>query len=166
MPDNRCHYESPLGPMTMAGNDAGLTGLWFEQPGQSTGLSQFPPTAAVFDEARCWLDLYFSGRDPGFTPPLAPFGTAFQLAVWNRLLRIPFGKTRTYGQIADDLACDLARPHMSAQAVGGAVSRNPIILIIPCHRVIAAGGRLGGYAFGPTRKQWLLNHETSWQKPY
>jgi len=111
---------------------------------------------AIFDKTRRWLDLYFSGREPGFTPALNPVGTAFRRAVWEILLKIPYGKTTTYGQIAREIAAARGLAKMSAQAVGGAVGHNEISIIIPCHRVIGAHGNLTGYAGGIDRKIKLL----------
>ena len=103
---------------------------------------------AVFDQTRRWLDLYFSGREPSFTPALNPMGSAFRRAVWEILLKIPYGKTTTYGQIAREIAAARGLAKMSAQAVGGAVGHNEISIIIPCHRVIGTHGSLTGYAGG------------------
>mgnify|MGYP000926299127 FL=1 len=114
---------------------------------------------AVFDQTRRWLDLYFSGREPGFTPALNPLGSAFRRAVWEILLKIPYGKTTTYGQIAREIAAARGLAKMSAQAVGGAVGHNEISIIIPCHRVIGAHGNLTGYAGGIDRKIKLLQLE-------
>ena len=114
---------------------------------------------AVFDQTRRWLDLYFSGREPGFTPALNPAGSAFRRAVWEILLKIPYGKTTTYGQIARKIAAARGLAKMSAQAVGGAVGHNEISIIIPCHRVIGAHGSLTGYAGGIDRKIKLLQLE-------
>ena len=111
---------------------------------------------AVFDQTKRWLDLYFSGREPGFTPALNPLGSAFRRAVWEILLKIPYGKTTTYGQIAREIAAARGLAKMSAQAVGGAVGHNEISIIIPCHRVIGAHGSLTGYAGGIDRKIKLL----------
>lgn len=114
---------------------------------------------AVFDQTRRWLDLYFSGREPGFTPALNPMGSAFRRTVWEILLKIPYGKTTTYGQIAREIATARGLAKMSAQAVGGAVGHNEISIIIPCHRVIGAHGSLTGYAGGIDRKIKLLQLE-------
>ena len=114
---------------------------------------------AVFDQTKRWLDLYFSGREPGFTPALNPAGSAFRRAVWEILLKIPYGKTTTYGQIAREIAAARGLAKMSAQAVGGAVGHNEISIIIPCHRVIGAHGSLTGYAGGIDRKIKLLQLE-------
>ena len=111
---------------------------------------------AVFDQTRRWLDLYFSGREPGFTPALNPVGSAFRRAVWEILLKIPYGKTTTYGQIARKIAAARGLAKMSAQAVGGAVGHNEISIIIPCHRVVGTHGSLTGYAGGIDRKMKLL----------
>ena len=114
---------------------------------------------AVFDQTKRWLDLYFSGREPGFMPALNPAGSAFRRAVWEILLKIPYGKTTTYGQIAREIAAARGLAKMSAQAVGGAVGHNEISIIIPCHRVIGAHGNLTGYAGGIDRKIKLLKLE-------
>ena len=124
---------------------------------QSTCLKE--KNLAVFDQTRRWLDLYFSGREPGFTPALNPVGSAFRRAVWEILLKIPYGKTTTYGQIAREIAAARGLAKMSAQAVGGAVGHNEISIIIPCHRVIGAHGSLTGYAGGIDRKIKLLQLE-------
>ena len=115
----------------------------------------------VFDAAIRWLDLYFSGEKPDFTPALSPKGTVFQKTVWELLQTIPYGQTVTYGLLAEKVAEQRGLARMSAQAVGGAVSRNPISLIIPCHRVIAADGSPTGYAGGINKKLWLLQLEQS-----
>ena len=150
-----CHYDSPLGGITLAGSGDALTGLWFD------GQARFGSTLRgccdggwlpVFDEAVRWLDGYFSGNVLGFTPRLDLQGTPFQQAVWRALLEIPYGETVTYGALARRLGS-------SPRAVGGAVGRNPVSLVVPCHRVVAAGGRPGGYAAGPARKLRLLQLE-------
>lgn len=107
----------------------------------------------VFDEVRRWLDIYFSGREPDFMPPLLLRGTSFQQRVWEALLTIPYGQTVTYGELAHQLGC------RSAQAVGGAVGRNPISIIVPCHRIVGTNGSLTGYAGGLDRKRALLQLE-------
>ncbi len=156
------HYTSPLGGITIAADGAALTGLWFD--GQkyfgSTLSGQHEEKALpVFELADRWLDLYFSGREPGFTPPLGMRASAFRRAVWEILLTIPYGQTMTYGEISEKVAVRKGLARMSAQAVGGAVGRNPISLIIPCHRVIGADGSLTGYAGGIDRKAKLLKME-------
>ncbi len=143
-------YRSPLGDIVLASDGSALTGLRFAEATNGEPAQDIPPLA----DACRWLDLYFSGAKPDFTPRLAPQGTPFQQSVWGELLAIPYGHTVSYGYIAQRLRC------RSAQAVGGAVGRNPIALIIPCHRVIGSNGQLTGYAYGLDRKQWLLSHET------
>lgn len=153
------HFLSPLGGITLAGDGHALTGLWFD------GQAHFPAglyaqseekDLAVFAQARRWLERYFRGEIPEETPPLRPEGTVFQKEVWALLCTIPYGQTTTYGALARQLAQARGLSAMSAQAVGGAVGRNPISLIIPCHRVIGARGALTGYAGGIEKKQWLL----------
>ena len=141
-------YNSPLGPIVIESDGEALTGLRFgEEKTQAT--SSLP----IFDEAIQWLDDYFVGKRPCNVPRLNPQGTAFQKRVWTALLTIPYGKTVSYGEIARMVGCK------SAQAVGQAVGANPIALIIPCHRVIAAHGQLGGYEYGIEIKKQLLHIE-------
>ena len=154
-------YDSPLGPITLAGEDGALTGLWFDgQKYFGAGLPAGTPEGEppVFRQVRAWLDRYFRGEDPGPAPPLAPAGTAFQRAVWEVLREIPYGRTATYGQVAQAAGCGLGR-NTSPRAAGSAVGRNPISLLIPCHRVVGAGGSLTGYAGGLERKEALLKLE-------
>ena len=156
------HYESPLGGITMACEGDSLTGLWFDGQkyfGSTLGRNYEKKRTAVFDEACRWLDLYFQGKEPDFRPGLLFHGTPFQKTVWEILLTIPYGQTVTYGEIARKAARKLGLPSMSAQAAGGAVGRNPISLIVPCHRVIAKSGSLTGYAGGIEKKKWLLRLE-------
>lgn len=151
-------WPSPLGGLLLASDGEALTGLWFEgQKYFAATLSEVHEARLlpVFEQATHWLEAYFSGRDPGFTPLLAPTGTPFRKAVWDVLLTIPYGQTMTYGTIAAQLGLE----RMSAQAVGGAVGHNPISLIIPCHRVLGADGSLTGYAGGIEKKKWLLEME-------
>ena len=155
-------YDSPLGRITLAGDGSALTGLWFDgQKHRADTPEQIHEEAAlpVFEEARRWLDLYFSGRIPDFTPQLCLRGTAFRRTVWEILMTIPYGKTMTYGEVAERTAAAMHLPRMSARAVGGAAGSNPVSLIIPCHRVVGAGGRLTGYAGGIDRKARLLEME-------
>ena len=113
----------------------------------------------ILAEAKRWLDVYFSGRQPDFRPPLHPAGSAFRQAVWALLLQIPYGQTTTYGALARQLAQMQGIARMSAQAIGGAVGHNPISIIIPCHRVVGANGSLTGYAGGIEKKVQLLTLE-------
>ena len=110
-------------------------------------------------EAKRWLDIYFAGNEPDFTPPLHPIGSAFRQSVWEILRQIPYGKTTTYGEIARQLSEKMGLSRMSAQAVGGAVGHNKISIIIPCHRVVGANGSLTGYAGGIDKKGKLLELE-------
>ena len=116
-------------------------------------------------QTKRWLDLYFSGKEPDFCPPLDPDGTDFQKTVWSVLRTIPYGDTLTYGEVSKLVAAKLGRSFMSAQAVGGAVGRNPISIIVPCHRVIGADGSLTGYAGGLWRKEKLLRLERGEKEP-
>lgn len=181
-------YESPLGRMAMRCDGSALTGLWFEgqkhmpsevagylraqsekpaesQPGaaatsQPGAAAENLPAeaAAVFDAAARWLDMYFDGEEPDFVPPLRAEGTAFQKAVWDILMTIPYGKVWSYGQVARKFAEKMGR-RTSARAVGSAAALNPVLLIIPCHRVAGADGSLTGYAAGVDRKEKLLYFE-------
>lgn len=157
----RCAVPSPLGVLTLASDGEALTGLWL--PGQkyfAAGLApdaEEQPDLPVFRQAETWLSAYFAGQDLPPMPPLRPRGTAFRQAVWALLEDIPYGETVTYG----DLAARLRQKGLSgsARAVGGAVGHNPISILIPCHRVLGAGGRLTGYAGGLAAKEALLTLE-------
>ncbi len=116
-------------------------------------------TNAALRLASRWLDIYFSGRDPGFTPPLHLCGTPFRLVVWRLLLDIPYGETTTYGALAKTISARRGGAPMSAQAVGGAVGHNAVALIVPCHRVVGTDGSLTGYASGLDKKTKLLSLE-------
>lgn len=155
-------YKSPLGEILLAADEVGLTGLWFE--GQKHFANTLPneyisQETEILIEAKKWLDIYFSGKEPKFTPPLHPTGSEFRQAVWQILLQIPYGQTVTYGEIARKMAEVKNIAHMSAQAVGGAVGHNEISIIIPCHRVVGANGSLTGYAGGIDKKIALLELE-------
>ncbi len=148
---------SPLGTITLTATDHGLSGLYFE------GQKHWPADSATwqrddgprFDLARTWLSAYFSGKGRGVLPKLDLItGTEFQKKVWQALKEIPTGQTLTYGQIAEQIGAPNA-----VRAVGAAIGRNPISMIIPCHRVIGSTGLLTGYAGGVERKRWLLEHE-------
>lgn len=155
-------YTSPLGEMLIASDDIGITGVWFSGQkyyASNLGEPEEKETPAI-TQARKWLDIYFSGEEPPFSLPIHLIGTPFQKEVWQILCTIPYGKTVTYGEIAKTLATRQGKPHMSAQAVGGAVGRNPVSVIVPCHRVLGANGSLTGYAGGLDRKEALLKLET------
>ena len=156
------HYDSPLGGILLAADEIGLTGLWFD--GEKYFAVNLPDEhieqeTPILSEARCWLDIYFSGSEPDFIPPLHPVGSAFRQAVWEILLQIPYGQTTTYGKIAQQVAEKQGIARMSAQAVGGAVGHNEISIIIPCHRVVGTNGSLTGYAGGIHKKEKLLELE-------
>lgn len=148
-------YNSPLGLLALEADEIGLTGIYFN------GANYAPDDGEpeIFKTTKRWLDIYFSGANPDFTPPLHLVGTPFRLEVWKILRTIPYGQTTTYGAIAAELASKLNLAKMSAQAVGGAVGRNPISIIVPCHRVIGADGSLTGYAGGIDKKTALLECE-------
>ena len=156
------HHISPLGDILLASDGYALKGLWFD------GQKNFAETLncdhkesylPIFKECEYWLEIYFSGQRPEFTPRLALKSTEFREAVWRILLTIPFGQTMTYGQIATIMAQKRGQAKMSAQAVGNAVGHNPIALIIPCHRVVGVKGSLTGYAAGIDKKLALLKME-------
>lgn len=156
------HYMSPLGGITIASDGEALTGLWFDgQKYFEANLSEEyeEKRLEIFDITDKWLDIYFSGKEPDFTPPVSMKTTEFRKKVWKILLTIPYGKTMTYGEIAERIAKDNGRAKMSAQAVGGAVGHNSISLIIPCHRVVGTNGSLTGYAGGIEKKKKLLELE-------
>lgn len=155
-------YKSLIGDILLAADEIGLTGLWFE--GQKYFANTLPEDyvpqeTKILTEAKKWLDVYFSGEEPNFTPPLHPNDSIFRKAVWQILLEIPYGQTITYGEIARRMAEMKNTSHMSAQAVGGAVGHNEISIIIPCHRVVGTNGSLTGYAGGIDKKISLLKLE-------
>ena len=161
-------FSSPLGGITLASDGEALTGLWFDGQKYYTASLEKEheeKRLPVFDLADKWLDLYFSGSEPGFLPPLLMRATEFRKTVWEILLSIPYGKTMTYGEIADRIAAGRGLSRMSAQAVGGAVAHNAISLMIPCHRVVGTDGSLTGYAGGLEKKIWLLEMENTSKKP-
>ena len=157
-------HESPLGALTLAATEVGLCGLWL--PGQKyhgAGLlagAAEAPDLPIFTAAKQWLNRYFAGENPGLDGlSLGPIGSPFRQMVWARLLEIPYGETITYGQLGRQVAMQMGRATMSAQAIGGAVGHNPISIIIPCHRVVGAAGSLTGYAGGIAAKLHLLGLE-------
>ena len=196
--DHIWHYDSPLGGITLAGNGDALIGLWFDGQkhyGSTLGAQSEEKWLPVFGQALNWLDTYFGGKVPGFTPKLELRTTPFRREVYNILMTIPYSNTLSYRDIAQRIAINrssvgIAKQHscnskgalctrlelqprestqlpngsMSARAVGSAVGHNPISLIIPCHRVLAADGSLCGYAAGLERKQYLLTLEATRQR--
>lgn len=158
-----CTYASPLGSMLLAAEKEALTGLWL--PGQkyyAAGLTEDAaedPSHPILQTAAEWLDAYFAGEKPEVQAlKMAPRGSEFQRLVWELLRDIPYGETTTYGTLAAKAETRLGRK-TAARAVGAAVGRNPISIIIPCHRVLGADRSLTGYAGGLDKKEWLLRHE-------
>lgn len=156
------HCHSPLGEIILASDGDALTGLWFD------GQKHFPhkliaqsqvKVLPIFSQTCRWLNIYFSGKEPRFTPRLNMNASPFRKIVWEILLAVPYGKTITYGEITRLAAQKMGVKRMSAQAVGNAVGHNPISLIIPCHRVLGSNGNLTGYAGGLEKKQRLLEME-------
>ena len=156
-------YDSPLGELVMTSDGSALIGLGLaSQQAAGVAIAGSRPqekSLSIFQETGRWLDTYFRGCAPSFTPKLKLTGSDFQKRVCEIMLTIPFGETITYGEIAAQIARERGIPRMSAQAVGGAVGANPILLIVPCHRVIGAGGNLTGYGAGMERKIQLLTLE-------
>ena len=150
---------STLGEIILAAEGGALCGLWFvgqkyEGAGLTEGSAPGPVSAdPALEKAAEWLERYFAGENPEIDFPLAPRGTAFQRRVWEALTQIPYGGTSSYGALAEQLGC------RSARAVGAAVGRNPISVIIPYHRVLGSDGKLTGYAGGLERKRALLKLE-------
>ena len=160
--NNIFHYTSPIGGITLASDSEALTGLWFDgqkyyphELVEESSEAELP----IFTQTCKWLDIYFSGEEPDFTPPISLQTTLFRNAVYDILLTIPYGQTMTYGEIAHILAGQQGIESMSAQAVGSAVGHNPISIIVPCHRVVGADGSLTGYAGGLDKKTALLKLE-------
>lgn len=157
------HYDSPVGRILLAARDDCLAGVWIA--GQRHGLPAM--TESIFEErtsqltrAYAWLDCYFAGEKPTLDGlRLSPSGSPFRQTVWAILREIPYGCVTTYGEIAKEAARRLGKDKMSAQAVGNAVGHNPLSIIVPCHRVVGAGGNLTGYDGGIDKKVWLLTHE-------
>ena len=159
-------YVSPLGRLVLLSDHKALYGLWFEDhPGANNALGKFGQAndggedAPVLGAARHWLNEYFAGRQPRHLPPFRLEGTSFQKSVWQQLSLVPYGQTITYGELAARVAAMCGVPRFSAQAVGHALACNPLLLVLPCHRVVGAGGRLIGYAGGVERQRLLLQWE-------
>ena len=156
------YYQSPIGKIFLIAEDNFLIGLYFE------AQKYFPQeifdqiekkNLEIFDVTKKWLDIYFNGYEPDFLPPLKMIGTDFQIEVWKLLLKIPYGKITTYGELSKVIADQRNLQRFSAQAIGDAVGKNKISIIIPCHRVIGSDGSLTGYAGGIDKKSRLLNLE-------
>lgn len=156
------NYSSPVGDILLAADAEGLTGLWFV--GEKYFADHLDPEhtekeTPILLDTKKWLDIYFLGKKPDFTPKLHLIGTDFRRSVWELLLQIPYGETTTYGKIAETLAAKNGMEKMSARAVGGAVGHNEISIIVPCHRVIGSNGSLTGFAGGIDKKIKLLTLE-------
>ena len=162
-------YQSSVGEILLAADDIGLTGLWFEG-GKYYALSldkdHEEKEIPVFAEVKRWLDIYFTGKEPDFMPPVHRMGTPLQMEVWQLLRKIPYGTTTTYGELAKQIAKQRGLERMSAQAVGSAVGRNEISLIVPCHRVVGTNGSLTGYAGGIDKKMTFLKLEGAYKDDY
>ncbi|HET6438270.1 MAG TPA: methylated-DNA--[protein]-cysteine S-methyltransferase [Anaeromyxobacter sp.] len=148
----RLRYRSPIGPLTVEAGEEGVFGISFSAAGPVQG-GVSARARAHLEAAEEALTEYFAGRPPS-VPALYLRGTPFQQAVWKALLAIPFGEVRTYGEIARQIGS-------GARAVGGANHQNPVPILVPCHRVVAVNGGLGGYGGGTDRKRWLLAHEAA-----
>lgn len=149
--------SSPLGTLVLCSDGMHLTGVYFDRE-----VPREDPLP-LFDSVRQWLEDYFQGETPALDGiPLKAEGTEFQRLIWKLLLDIPYGQTRTYGELAAEAARLLGKDTMSAQAVGGAVGKNPVSILIPCHRCVGSGGKLTGYAWGLERKKWLLEMEAEY----
>ena len=160
------HYNSPLGKILLAADNVGLSGLWFENQkyyAMNLDKNHEEKDLPIFEITKKWLDIYFSGLEPTYMPELhlSLIGTDFQISVWRSLLQVPYGTTITYSEIAEKISNKTC-----ARAVGNAVSRNPISIIIPCHRVVSSNGKLTGYAGGIDKKLNLLELEKIDTKNY
>ncbi|MDR2065807.1 MAG: methylated-DNA--[protein]-cysteine S-methyltransferase [Prevotellaceae bacterium] len=154
--------KSPVGILTVSGDSKNISGLWIEKQkyfAGTLGKNVSERNLPVFEDVQRWLDIYFSGKEPDFMPPLMPEGSPFQKSVWNILRKIPYGQTTTYGEIAKQFEMENKYVRTSARAVGNAVSHNPVSILIPCHRVVGKNGGLTGYAGGIDTKLKLLQME-------
>lgn len=158
----RRSYFSPIGEILLAADGGALIGLWFRgQKYEGAGLCENEKEtdeSAVLSSVCRWLDRYFAGERPAADFPLAPRGSAFRQQVWRELLNVPYGQTVSYGELGRRIGCP------SARAIGNAVGHNPISILIPCHRVVGAGGKITGYAGGVEKKEFLVrleNHHAS-----
>ena len=152
-------YQSPVGNILLAADEIGLTGLWFygqKYYADKLDAEHEEKDLPIFETSKRWLDIYFSGQKPDFMPSVHLIGSSFRISVWKLLQQIPYGQTTTYGEIARQMAAQMGTARMSAQAVGAAVGRNPVSILIPCHRVLGSDGSLTGYAGGVEKKAALL----------
>lgn len=157
-----CNYDSPIGSITMASNGYALVELWFDEQKQFAVdfcEVEWTKDLPIFEQTKQWLDSYFSGENPTFTPLTEMVDeSTFRQRVWKIVCDIPFGQTLTYGQIAKQIETETGK-RASAQAVGGALASNRVLLVIPCYRVVGVSGSLTGYAGGLDKKEWLLAME-------
>jgi methylated-DNA-[protein]-cysteine S-methyltransferase len=154
--------KSPVGLLTVSSDSQNISGLWLEGQkyfAKTLGKDILEQDLPVFENIQKWLDIYFSGKEPDFMPPLMPKGSPFQRSIWNNLRKIPYGQTTTYGELAKRFELENNGKHTSARAIGGAVGHNPISILIPCHRVIGKNGNPTGYAGGISKKIKLLKLE-------
>ncbi len=159
-------YSSPIGEMLLSADETGLTGAWFYGQKYFFDINEeyCEEETPILTKAKAWLDIYFSGKEPDFDIPLHFIGTDFQKEVWEILCGISYGETITYGEIAKLIASKRGLGQMSSQAVGGAVGRNKISVIVPCHRVVGTDKSLTGYAGGIEKKIALLKLEGSYSE--
>lgn len=158
------YYDSPMGVMKLCANQESLLGVWFDEEliadaSEGIEIIENPHANKHINDAVRWLDEYFAGTVPCFTPKLKLQGSEFRKTVSEIMLKIPYGELSTYGEIANEVAIRIGKDHMSAQAVGGAVGSNEFSIIVPCHRVVGKDGKLTGYAGGMDKKIYLLHHE-------
>ncbi|MCM1227650.1 MAG: methylated-DNA--[protein]-cysteine S-methyltransferase [Clostridium sp.] len=162
-------YRSPVGEILLASDDVGVVGVWFKGEkyyAYCLDKENEPKETSIIQEVKRWLDVYFSGKKPDFEPPIHMIGTPFQIEVWTILHHIPYGTTTTYNEIAKQIAGNRGLERMSAQAVGTAVGKNNINLIIPCHRVVGTNNSLAGYAGGIDKKIAFLKLEGAFKDEY
>lgn len=162
-------YQSPVGEILLAADDIGVVGIWFKDQKYyacSLDIENEPKETWMIKELEKWLDVYFQGKEPDFVPPIHMIGTPFQIEVWNILREIPYGTTTTYNEIAKKIAKNRGLKRMSAQAVGSAVGRNNISLVVPCHRVVGTNNSLAGYAGGINKKITFLKLEGAFKDEY
>lgn len=152
------NYNSPIDNIVIKATETHLTNLYFDD---NVRCDNNLDSNNIIKITKSWLDIYFSGRMPDFTPPICYQATLFSKSVYDYIINIPFGNVTTYGEIAKHIAKKNNKHKISSQAVGNALSKNPILLIIPCHRVISSAGKISGYVASVERKKYLLNLENS-----
>lgn len=162
-------YNSPVGEILLASDDVGVVGVWFKDEKYYAcclDKENIAKETPIIKELKRWLDIYFQGKKPDFEPPVHMIGTPFQIEVWSTLREIPYGSTTTYNEIAKKIAKNRGLERMSAQAVGTAVGKNSINLIVPCHRVVGTNNSLAGYAGGIDKKIYFLKLEGGYKEQY